>query len=630
MDKKIYEYSDLIDRDLSQMGDTANEKQSLAEKIKPLLSDSSIVLAQTNPISGNIEYNALNAKKRIERAENIGADVIVFPELYLIGAPVGDYILKFPVVVEECREWLENLAKSTKKTKCIIGFAEAENDKYYNSVAILSNGKTEKIIRKSVLNNIAENNESRYFESCPADYENRTVSINGKKAVILIGDEEKILETVLKEQKPDYIINCTAKISRIGKEQYISNQFFKIAKKYSIPCVMVNQVGSSDCLSFDGASRVYDKNGNLTFRAKYFEEQFFIVNPFDSNGILNYQPKGMETKLSSTFNPDYTSDLERIYLTIVQSIRDYFKKTGFKRACLGLSGGLDSTVCAVLLADALGKENVVGISMPSKITSAESKNDAKELADNLGITFIEMPIKNMFDVTRENFDEIFSKIENWKEVRYKQSYTNDNIQARARATILWGISNEFEKCLPIATSDKSEAYMGYATINGDMSGGYAPIADITKTKLFALAGWLNNNRPQKNAIPQSVINKRPGAELAINPKTGKPLLAEEALMPYEFLDEIIWRVENLHQTINDMIGSQFIYEKENKISKEQKREWLEKFFRRMSSALYKWSIIPPFPIVDAHSINSAEYRQSIITSGVNYTKTSFEQKEKTF
>ena len=620
MDKKIYEYSDLIDRDLSKNVFSADEKQPLAEKIKPMLPDNSIVLAQTNPISGNIEYNALNAKKRIEWAENIGADAIVFPELYLIGAPVGDYIFKFPVIVEECRELLENLAQNTKKTKCIIGFAEAENDKYYNSVAILANGKTEKIIRKSVLNNTAENNESRYFEVSPFRIADRIVNINDKKVCVLIGEEYNLLENCPEIKNVDYIINCVSSISRTGKEQILSERFSGIAKKYSIPYVMVNQVGSSDCLSFDGASRVSDKNGNLTFRAKYFEEQFFIVNPFDSNGILNYQPKGMETKLSSAFSLDYAPDLERTYLTIVQSIRDYFKKAGFKRACLGLSGGLDSTVCAVILTDALGKENIVGISMPSKITSTESKNDAKELAENLGITSIEMPIKNMFDVTRKNFDEIFSKIENWQGVRYKQSYTNDNIQARARATILWGISNEFEKCLPIATSDKSEAYMGYATINGDMSGGYAPIADVTKTKLFALADWLNNNRPQKNVIPQSVINKRPGAELAINPKTGKPLLAEEALMPYEFLDEIIWRVENLHQTINDMIESQFIYEKENKISKEQKLEWLEKFFKRMSSALYKWSIIPPFPIVDAHSINSAEYRQSIITSSINYKK----------
>ena len=158
-----------------------------------------------------------------------------------------------------------------------------------------------------------------------------------------------------------------------------------------------------------------------------------------------------------------------------------------------------------------------------------------------------------------------------------------------------------------------------------MTGAYAPIADVTKTKLFALAKWMNMNREQKNAIPQSVIEKRPGAELAINPKTGKPLLAEEALMPYEFLDEVIWRVENLNQSINDMIDEEFLYEKNNSLSKEQKLEWLRKFFRRMSNSAYKGTLMPPSPIVDAHSINKAEYTQPV-NARINYEKTTFDEK----
>ena len=153
--------------------------------------------------------------------------------------------------------------------------------------------------------------------------------------------------------------------------------------------------------------------------------------------------------------------------------------------------------------------------------------------------------------------------------------------------------------------------MGYATINGDMSGGFAPIADITKTKLFALAKWLNNNREQRNAIPESIIKKRPGAELAINPKTGKPLIAEDALMPYEFLDEVIFRIENKNESINDMLESEFLYEKNNTITKEQKKEWLNKFFKRMSNALYKWSIMPPSIMVEPHSINHVDFTRPI-------------------
>ena len=275
-------------------------------------------------------------------------------------------------------------------------------------------------------------------------------------------------------------------------------------------------------------------------------------------------------------------------------------------------------MCAVILADALGKDNVFGISMPSEITSLESKNDAIDLAKNLGINFLETPVKDVVDCIDNSLKGIFKKVESKWDNRYKISSTADNIQARSRAIFLWGISNEFSKTLPIATSDKSELYMGYATINGDMSGGFAPIADVPKTKLFALAKWLNENRAQKNTIPQSVINKKPGAELAINSETGEPLTAEDALMPYEFLDEIIWRIENKKENYYDMLNAKFLYEKHKNLPKEQKIEWLDKFYRRMSNALYKWSIMPPSIIVDSRSINKYDYKQPITSSKINY------------
>ena len=201
--------------------------------------------------------------------------------------------------------------------------------------------------------------------------------------------------------------------------------------------------------------------------------------------------------------------------------------------------------------------------MPSKITSCESKTDAAKLAKNLGINYTEAPISQIFSTTSDCFETLFKNVEKSWNDRYTKSFTPDNVQARARATYLWGIANEFPSCIPIATSDKSEAYMGYATINGDMSGGLAPIADVTKTKLFALAKWMNNNRKEKNTIPESIILKRPGAELAIDPNTGKTLMAEDALMPYDFMDEVIWRIEKNKESFNDMINSQFIYEKHN-------------------------------------------------------------------
>lgn len=653
MNEKIYGLTEIIDNDLKNNILSEEEKAELAKEIKELLPEGSIALAQINPTSGDIKGNAKKALKWIEWAGRLELDAIVFPEMYMIGYPIGDFIDRFPIVVEENIEWLKALALKTSKTKVIIGFVEFNESKvgkrYFNSIAVLCNGKTEKVVRKTLLPNYAEFNDYRHFESACVNPESRIVEINDQKAGIIVCEDgwndadffEKNLysvdpvEIVVNEQHPDFLINCSASITRAKKEQLKHNMLSFAAQKHKTPVVYVNQVGSGECVSFEGASRVYDRNGDLTYMAKSYEEQFFIVNVSDKNekGKIYPLPNGLEKTLTEqkAFSLDHEPDLERTYLTIVQSIRDYFSKTGFKRAVLGLSGGLDSTVSAVLLADALGAENVFGISMPSKITSQESKNDAKELAENLGIHFSEAPIKEMCDTTREKFDTVFADVEKDWNCRYKECFTNDNIQARSRGMILWGIANEFQACLPIATSDKSELYMGYATINGDMSGGFAPLADVSKTKLFALARWMNRNRAQKNAIPESIIAKRPGAELAINPKTGKPLLAEEALMPYEFLDEVIWRVENLQQSIGDMLDAEFLHEKNMKelgqpISKEQKLEWLQKFFRRMSTALYKWTIMPPSPIVDARSINKAEYRHPIISSNINFHKTSFEQK----
>lgn len=651
MNEKIYTLTDKIDKDLLNGNLSDEQKNETVKELKALLPKDSIVLAQINPISGDVKGNALKAYEWIKRAQKLDVDAIIFPEMYLIGYPIGDFIDRFPLVVEENIEWLKALAqKTTGKTKVVIGFVEFNKEKkgkkYYNSIAVLSNGKIEQIIRKTLLPNYAEFDDYRHFESAPVDSANRIVQIGESKTGIIVCEDgwndfdffDKNLydtdpvETVVKEQQPDYLINCSSSITRAKKEQLKHNMLSFAAKKHKTPIVYVNQVGSNDCVSFEGASRVYDKDGKLIAMAKSYQEQFFVVSP-TKGGQINPLPNGLEKTLTSqkAFTLDHEPDLERTYLTIVQSIRDYFKKTGFKRAVLGLSGGLDSTVSAVLLADALGAQNVFGISMPSKITSLESKNDARALAENLGINFTEISIKDMFDSTRTKFDEVFAVVDSKWNCRYKECFTNDNIQARSRALILWGVANEFESCLPIATSDKSELYMGYATINGDMSGGFAPLADVSKTKLFALARWMNTNRPHKNDIPESIIQKRPGAELAINPKTGKPLLAEEALMPYEFLDEIIWRVENLQQTITDMMDAEFLHEKHLKekgtpLCAEQKLEWLKKFFRRMSTALYKWTIMPPSPIVDARSINKAEYRHPVIASKINFHKTSFEQK----
>jgi NAD+ synthetase len=648
----IYKLSELYDG-----GADDNIIEPILEKLLREYKGGLIGLAQVNPIAGNIEYNAKKVVKYIKHAQNLGLDLVVFPELVLMGYPIEDTIDRHPIIVEENVKWLKEIAKITQKTAALVGFVEprkCENlvgKKYYNSVAVLSDGQIQGIIRKSLLPTYSEFNDYRYIEPSPVVGEqgaetlggfdedsvqdcSKVSVINGKKYGISICEDcwnnkeffnDKTLYTIdpieeLAQENPDVFVNCSASPTRAKKEQLKHNMLSFISKKYSTPIVYVNQVGAIDNSSFDGSSRVFDKNGKLLARAKSFKEQFLIVNPEKGLGKIYPLVKGLDKSLteSKIYTLEYEPDLERTYKTILQGIRDYFAKTGFKRAVLGLSGGLDSTVCAVLLADAIGAENVFGVSMPSKITSQESKSDAQVLANNLGINFTEASIKDMVDVTNSCLQSLFKTVGTKWNCRYKQSFTMDNIQARSRAMFLWGISNEFGACLPIATSDKSELYMGYATINGDMSGGFAPIADVPKTKLFALARWMNENREQKNAIPEAIILKKPGAELAIDPKTGKPLIAEDALMPYEFLDEVIWRIENKKEHYFDMVNSTFLYEKSNSVSKEQKIEWLDKFYRRMSTALYKWSILPPSVIVDSRSINKYDYKQPITSSGINY------------
>ena len=645
---------------LSEEYDNGADAKVIEKELKELLrpfKKGSIGLAQINPIAGNIEYNAKKVVKYITHAQNIGLDLVVFPELVLMGYPIEDTIDRHPIIVEENIKWLKEIAKITTSTTAIVGFVEPRKydhltgKKYFNSVAVLQNGKISGIIRKSLLPTYSEFNDYRYIEPSPVvgsqkpetlggfdenSIENcpKTNEINGLKYGISIcedcwNNKEFFNDTTLysidpieelAQENPDVFINCSASPTRAKKEQLKHNMLSFISKKYKTPIVYVNQVGAIDNSSFDGSSRVFDKNGKLLARAKSFTEQFLIVNPHQNLGKIYPLTKGLEKTLTEAkiYTLEYEPDLERTYKTIVQGIRDYFNKTGFKRAVLGLSGGLDSTVCAVLLADAIGAENVFGVSMPSKITSKESKTDAEKLANNLGINFTEAPIKDMVETTNNCLQDLFKTVEDKWNCRYKKSFTMDNIQARSRAIFLWGISNEFDRCLPIATSDKSELYMGYATINGDMSGGFAPIADVPKTKLFALARWLNKNRTVKDAIPEAIILKKPGAELAIDPKTGKPLIAEDALMPYEFLDEVIWRIENKKEHYYDMLESEFLYEKSNTVSKEQKIEWLNKFYRRMSTALYKWSILPPSVIVDSRSINKYDYKQPITSSGINY------------
>ncbi len=583
------------------------------------------VLAQINTIAGDITYNSKIIIESIKKAKEQNADLIIFPELALMGYPFGDIFIRHKSIIKRQLKALEEITSKTDGITALVGFVEptydSEKKPFYNSVAVMQNGKIINIARKRLLPNYSEFNDYRYFE--PSKETPKIFELNGERYGILVCEDsfndksffkDKCIYKTdpvaeLMEQKPDILINCSCSPSRCGKEYIKNGLFSSIAKKYKVNYIYVNQAGYADNLCFDGTSRIYNTKGELTLRAKSFEEDFVITD--NLHGEINSLPVGADKKFELVdFKSDYENDLDRTYKSIIFGIREYFKKNGFKKAVLGLSGGLDSSICAVLLSDALGKENVWGISMPSRITSNESKNDAKLLAENLGINFFEIPLADAIDPLKAMLNFAFTNIETEK---FEKSTTIENLQARLRATLLWSISNEHKQMLPIATSDKSEAYIGYATVNGDMSGGFAPIADVTKTKLFALGHFFNKNRMQKNAIPQAILEKPPGAELKINPKTGKTVCAEEENMPYEFLDEIIWNVETKGFGFEELMKHKFYYEKNNTLSTEQKTEWINKFYWKSKCAVYKWHIIPPSVVVDVKSINSVEYRQPIIS-----------------
>lgn len=584
-----------------------------------------IVLAQIDPIAGDISYNAEKIKNHIKMAKEKNADLIVFPELSLFGYPFGDIFIRHKSMIQHQLDELEKIAKETVNITALVGFVEptnCENKKpYYNSIAVLQNGRHIDTVRKILLPSYCEFNDNRYFE--PSDKTAEILEINNEKFGIVICEDgfndkdffDKNLygidpvEEMIKKN-PDTIINCSSSPSRTRKEQLKHNLFSSVAKKHKVNYIYVNQAGYGDNLCFDGASRIYDKKGNLIIRGSFFEEDFIISDNY--SGEIKELPKGLEKSLSEIkeFSLDYESDLNRTYKSIICGIRGYFKKTGFSKAVLGLSGGLDSSVCAVLLADALGAENIWGISMPTKITSQASKSDAEILAKNLGINFLEAPIACDVDAIKNNLQKTFSQV---KTDRFEKTTTLENVQARLRAVTLWSVSNEFKSMLPIATSDKSELYIGYATVNGDMSGGFAPIADVTKTKLFALADFLNKSRKTKNVIPQAVLEKPPGAELKLKADGTGTVTAEEENMPYEFLDEIIWCVENMNYGFNQLKTHKFAYEEKEPISQEQKELWINKFYWKSQCAIFKWHLLPPSVIIDSKSINMVEYHHPIVS-----------------
>jgi NAD+ synthase (glutamine-hydrolysing) len=484
-----------------------------------------IALAQINPIVGDLAGNEAKILTAYRRGSEAGADIVVCPELCVTGYPPRDLLLRKRFVAENLAV-LNRLAAATGKTALLVGFV-GENKvrpgrEVTNSVALLQHGKIAATRAKTLLPTYDVFDEDRYFE--PAA-ENHVVEFNGQKAALTICEDiwndddfwpvrryQHNPPAELADAGAEIVFNISASPWHLGKNQTRQEMLRSLALKTKCPVVFCNQVGGNDELVFDGGSLVFSAEGELIAQGKLFDEDFVVVE---------VEPAGKSQISDLKSHIQLPGDEELLFKALVLGLRDYLHKCGFKSAVLGLSGGIDSAVTAVLAVAALGKENVRGLSLPSQFSSQHSLDDARVLAERLGIQYDVIPIQQAFATVREQLKPVFAG--------RAEDTTEENIQARLRGVILMAMSNKFGSLL-LTTGNKSELAVGYCTLYGDMCGGLAVISDVPKTMIYRLAKWINRER---EIIPASSITKPPSAELRPNQ------CDQDSLPPYEVLDAIL-------------------------------------------------------------------------------------------
>jgi NAD+ synthetase len=475
-------------------------------------------LAQINTTVGDISGNEAKILAAYVRGVAAGADLVVAPELALTGYPPRDLVLSDDFIAKNLAA-MERLARQTGNTALVTGFIGLNKvqpgRKATNAIALLQNGKIITTRTKTLLPTYDVFDEDRYFE--PAT-ENAPVDFNGTKIGLTIcedvwNDEDfwddrryrrnPALELTAAGAK--IIINASASPWHLGKNRVRHDMLAKLAAKSQCPVIYCNLVGGNDELIFDGASLAFNSHGELLAEGRMFAEDFIVVD-------LGQPPLQQ---------PAAPADEEMVYRALVLGTRDYLHKCGFKSAVLGLSGGIDSALTAAIAADALGRENVRGVALPSQFSSQGSLDDARKLAQNLGIGFDVIPIQPMFVSAKEQLKSVFAG--------RAEDTTEENIQARLRGVILMAMSNKFGSLL-LTTGNKSELAVGYCTLYGDMCGGLAVISDVPKTMVYRVSKWLNRER---EIIPPDSLTKPPSAELRPNQTD------QDSLPPYEVLDAIL-------------------------------------------------------------------------------------------
>ncbi len=511
-----------------------------------------VALTQMNSTVGALAQNADRIIERINEAEQQRADLVAFPELGLTGYPPEDLVLKPEFISDNLRE-IERIAVAVGDITAVVGFVDTDGRDIYNAAAVMQQGRIVGCHHKFYLPNYSVFDEQRYFK---AGSEWTVFTIRGVKVGV------NICEDIWYPVGPgtsqamagaEVIVNINASPYRAGKhEQRYRMVATRALDQLSYVCYL-NLVGGQDELVFEGGSMICDQNGERIAQGRFFEEDSLLVDldvdavfsarlhdtrrwqsDLPASAFAGAPGKTVDTPLAAArdcveltplpahFSP-VPDRLAEMYGALVLGTRDYVRKSGFKQVVIGLSGGIDSSLTAVIAVDAFGPENVTGVSMPSRYSSEGSRSDASTLATNLGIRCMTLPVEGTFMAYLETLSGVFENTE--------QDITEENIQARIRGNLLMALSNKFN-WLVLTTGNKSEMSVGYSTLYGDLAGAFSVLKDVFKTTLFELCEW-RNRQADREIIPRSVIEKPPSAELRPDQRD------EDSLPPYPILDSIL-------------------------------------------------------------------------------------------
>ena len=493
-----------------------------------------IGLAQINTTVGDLGGNFDKILNAYHVAVARGAELVLTPELAITGYPPQDLVFKsqfVPLALERLDALHRAVGDVPLLTGCVDFNHEPAGRPFRNVAALLRRDAPVEKICKTLLPTYDVFDEARYFE--PAEG-TRTVRVAGENIGVTICEDiwtEKFLPHRLYGSDPvahlmtdgaQLIANISASPFHLGKPRQRFEMLSAVARRHRAPIFYCNAVGGNDQLVFDGNSLALDSNGELLAQLPAFQEHVAVVDSGSPQSAIR--------------NPQFQSEPEELFAALSHGLRDYLHKCGFKSVVLGLSGGIDSAVTACIAVDAVGRENVLGVAMPTQFSSQGSIDDAMELAQNLGIRCLLVPIQPAFDVFKKQLREFFGNM--------PEDVTEENIQPRLRATTLMAFSNKFGHLL-LTTGNKSELAVGYCTIYGDMAGGLAVISDVPKTKIYKLAEWINRDR---EIIPRETIAKPPSAELRPN-QTDR-----DTLPPYDVLDEILELYVEQNRSARDIVA----------------------------------------------------------------------------